>query len=70
MCNKIKFSLKEAKTALNEIKCHKKQYRHEKRYYYCDKCNCYHLTSDETHEEIIDIPIEELKFKENWKELM
>lgn len=48
MCGKQRFSKKEAGTILNYIKKHgrkKNSKRKEKRYYFCDECNSYHLTS-------------------------
>lgn len=50
MCDKKKFSLKGAKHVLFEAKMARafgSQKRLEQRYYYCDHCNAYHLTSKE-----------------------
>ena len=70
MCTKQCFSLKTAKTILNEVKRNKnKQWRHEKRYYFCNLCNSFHLTSQEEYNEIIPLSLEELQFKDKWIEL-
>lgn len=47
VCNKRKFSKKEAETILNFIKHHRSRNnkrRKEERYYHCPICNTYHLT--------------------------
>jgi hypothetical protein len=46
-CGKRCFSLKRARTALNQAKRSKRQRRRETRMYYCHACNAYHLTSME-----------------------
>ena len=71
MCRKNGYSLREAKTVLNEVKRNRgKQYRKEIRYYKCDKEECkglYHLTSEEEYHRPEKI---ELLYKEEWKRLM
>lgn len=70
MCSKQKYKLKEAKTVLNECQRNKgKQYRKECRYYLCE-CGWYHLTSKNEWEEPIKLELNELIYKEKWKDLM
>lgn len=45
MCNKKKFDKLGAKIAVAMAKGSGKQYRREKRYYYCTDCRAWHLTS-------------------------
>jgi len=48
MCDKRKFTKKEAQTALNFLKGMRgKKARKEKRYYHCPDCNFWHLTKKE-----------------------
>mgnify|MGYP000896506026 CR=1 FL=1 len=74
MCRKNGYSLREAKTVLNEVKRNRgKQYRKEIRYYKCDKEECkglYHLTSKTEYFQKEIIPFDELLYKEEWKRLM
>ena len=71
MCRKNGYSLKEARTVLNEAKRNKnKKYRKETRYYFCENCQSYHLTSQEEYYEKEIIPLEELIYKEEWVNLM
>ena len=71
MCRKNGYSLREAKTVLNEVKRNRgKQYRKEIRYYFCEYCSKYHLTSEEEYFEKEIIPFDELLYKEEWKRLM
>lgn len=70
MCDKKKFTKKEAVTALNHNKKQGFKFRHEKRYYYCSVCNSHHLThldivSGKNHFEELN-----LKYKDQWKNLM
>lgn len=67
-CNKEKFDKKTAKTILNQCK---KEHRKECRIYTCDICEggVWHLTSQETYEEVQILKLEELTFCEKWKEL-
>lgn len=68
MCTKNGYSLKEARTTLNEVKRNRnKQYRKECRYYLCPSCNLYHLTSDKEYNKIEEVS---LKLKEEWLKLM
>lgn len=46
-CGKVCFSKKEAQTTLNYTKHTKEKHKLPIRMYYCDKCNSYHLTSQE-----------------------
>lgn len=43
---------KEAQTALNFAKHQKEKHKIPIRLYFCDKCNYYHLTSQEKNEDI------------------
>ena len=74
MCRKNGYSLKEARTVLNEAKRNRgKKYRKECRIYQCPDENCkglYHLTSEEEYNEKEIIPLEELIYKEEWVNLM
>jgi len=71
MCRKNGYSLKEARTVLNEAKRNRgKKYRKECRYYLCPVCEQYHLTSEEEYSEKEIIPLEELIYKEEWVNLM
>lgn len=46
MCDKIKFSKREAQEALNSILRNRRhKHRREQRYYHCPDCNHWHLTS-------------------------
>lgn len=66
MCRKVKFTKKEAETFLKHID-HANQCRREKRAYYCEYCNAWHLTSQEERVEILDIkPI----YEDKWKKLL
>ena len=45
MCNKVRFTRFEAQLALYKAKRSKSRNRRECRYYKCDQCGWYHLTS-------------------------
>lgn len=62
-CKKQKFDKKGAKTVLNHCK---KEHRNEKRYYRCDNCGFYHLTSLEEYTPPIVI---DLQFNDRWEKL-
>lgn len=52
MCNKIKYTKREAQTALNFLfKKRNFKNRREKRIYHCPECNMWHLTSKDLYEE-------------------
>lgn len=70
MCSKEKFDLKSAKTVINHAKNQHKKWRREVRYYFCDYCNCYHVTSKEEYEPPVKLNLEELKYAEKWKTLL
>jgi len=70
MCEKEKFSKKSAKTIINHAKKQNKKWRREKRCYFCDVCEAWHVTSKEEYEEIIPIKLEELSYKDKWMNLM
>ena len=65
-CEKIKFKTEiEAEIAINHIKEVKRKYKRAKRpirYYLCEYCNHYHLTSKDAIPEIINL-VYESKFK-------
>lgn len=69
MCKKVQFSKKEAQTALNERKTKGRQWSKEKRIYYCEYCNKWHLTSKEEWEEPIQLIEKDLIYAEKWKTL-
>lgn len=69
-CSKVKYSLREARSVLNEAKSKHKKYRREIRVYHCNLCNAHHLTSKKEHEEVEVIPLEELVYKDEWLSLM
>lgn len=57
-CGKKVLTKREAEGALNKAKSHKRKYRREKRMYYCDGCNGWHLSSiEEWVEEPIKVDI-------------
>lgn len=70
VCNKQKYDLKAARTILNERKAKGKKWAREKRYYYCESCLAYHLTSEEEYDERIYLNLEELQYAEKWKDLL
>jgi len=43
-CKKNRYTRQEAKKALKDIKREYGDKANQKSYYYCDKCNAYHLT--------------------------
>jgi len=69
MCNKQNFDKKTAQTALNERKTKGKQWSREKRIYYCEYCNKWHLTSKAEWEEPLQLKLEDLKYADKWKKL-
>ena len=71
MCNKQKYSKKEAKTVLNHCKGNKrKNYRNECRIYECLECDSWHLTSKEEWEQSTQLTLDDLKQKQEWLKLM
>jgi hypothetical protein len=65
-CNKKCFTKKEAKSILNAInKDH--DWRREKRMYYCEIHNAWHLTASESWDENLDIPLQQVN---EWKNLI
>lgn len=74
MCRKNGYSLREAKTVLNEVKRNRgKQYRKEIRYYKCDKEECkglYHLTSKSDYEIAIPINYHTSFYYKEWLKLI
>lgn len=69
-CNKNKYDKKTASTILNDRKKKGKKWSREVRYYFCEECQAHHLTSKEEWEEPIKLELDELVYKEKWKELM
>ena len=69
-CHKQKYDKKTATTILNERKNKGKKWSREKRIYFCEKCQFYHLTSEEEYTERVYLNEEELVFKDKWKKLM
>ena len=69
MCVKVKYSKKDAKATLKYLKQQYAQYRKEVRYYYCDECNAWHLSSKVTGESGApkEIP---LRFESKWKQFL
>ncbi len=66
MCNKVPFTKKEAKAALKNAG-HGRQYRKERRMYFCGYHNAWHLTSQiHTQSEKEIEPIE----PERWQALL
>lgn len=67
-CTKKSLSKQEATIAIKLAKQSHKQYRRETRYYFCEECNAWHLTSREDPPE----EIEELEVvnKEKWESLI
>ena len=70
MCNKVRFTKKDADAAIKHNKRAHNQYRKEVRDYYCEDCNAWHLTSKPfvPPEEISDIT--EVVDKERWEKLL
>lgn len=67
-CTKIRFNKKEVQGALNTLRNKGRQYRKEKRYYQCDECGAWHLTSmDAQHQDPKPV---KLAFRDKWKELL
>lgn len=69
-CQKKSYDKKGAQTALNKIHesfgNHKKRYKRSKevRYYYCEQCNAWHLTSmGEDERELLAVTINQELFK-------
>jgi hypothetical protein len=69
MCSKQCYDKKTAKTILNERKDKGRKWSREKRIYFCEKCNSWHLTSEDEYEPRIQLKEEDLIFKSKWKEL-
>lgn len=75
MCNKIKFTKREAFSALKERKKKGKKWAKECRCYECPICienkeqKVWHLTSIDEFEEKIPLKLEELIFSSNWEKL-
>ena len=71
MCQKQQYDKRTAICALKEAKKQGKshKWRKEVRVYECPKCKMWHLTSKEEFEEIIEIPEEELIFRDKWLKL-
>ena len=69
MCKKVQFSKKEAQTALNNRKTRGKQWSKECRYYYCEYCNKWHLTSKTEWEQPVKLELGKLKYAKKWKRL-
>lgn len=68
MCSKKKFSKIEAITCLNkDTRERRRSFRREKRVYYCETCNCWHLTSQDDREETEEF---DLTFKTKWNNLL
>jgi hypothetical protein len=68
-CSKVKFTKREAQESLNFLSGIGKQFRKEKRTYYCKECNAWHLTSREDIEEVKAKNVR-LKFKDKWKQYL
>ncbi len=67
MCHKVCLSKREAEEALSRIKTrYRRKHRREKRAYFCEKHNAWHLTSQEEFVENLDIP---LQFLNVWQNL-
>ena len=66
MCTKQKYDKKTAKTILNQ---RLKEHKGEKRIYFHEECNAWHLTSHEEYEEVIFLKEEDLVYKEKWLKL-
>lgn len=70
-CEKVKFTLARVTMILAFIK--KKSERSEKRYYKCEKCNSYHLTSMsqgkfDKQKELFEKFLKEKKEREDWQQ--
>lgn len=67
MCVKVKLSKKEATIALKTFPRVGKQYRKEKRIYYCDHCNAWHLTSHDNMEKTEPL---KLTLPKKWHQIL
>lgn len=70
MCIKICLTKKEATAALNKIQSRRFRNfksRKEKRMYYCEQHNAWHLTSQEEREKEPEVS---LQFADTWKQLL
>lgn len=69
ICGKITYTKKEAEAAIKDItQNHRTQHRKERRYYYCSRCNAWHLTSKELNPEgLVNV---KLKRKKEWLQLL
>ena len=65
---KVCFTKREAQAILNSKKQESGRNKKECRYYHCDTCNLYHLTSME-HQPLKKHPAP-LKFKDEWSKLL
>lgn len=69
MCDKRCLTKREAEAILKKVGLFKKRHRKvPQRYYYCDNCNCWHLTSKPDRKE--DSLNEEFTPLEQWKKYL
>lgn len=68
MCGKEICDVKSCKAILKQAVHSNKNYRREKRFYYCELCKGHHLTSKEEH--VFVTPVIDVKEKEKWKQLL
>jgi hypothetical protein len=68
VCTKQPYTKKEAEAILKRMPKRKGQHRKECRTYYCDTCNCWHLTSKEYKEVKAKVPT--LSNYEDWRKLI
>jgi hypothetical protein len=67
MCGKLKLTKREAQHAIKKAGKNRKQYRREKRFYYCEMCNAWHLTSQEYAPYEEPVP---LQYEKAWVDLI
>ncbi len=68
MCLKVRLSKKEAAAVIKLSPKIGKQYRKEKRAYYCANCNAWHLTSHESPLEKIEPT--KLTLLKKWQQIL
>tara|TARA_R110000868_G_scaffold179968_4_gene420467 strand:+ start:2650 stop:2865 length:216 start_codon:yes stop_codon:yes gene_type:complete len=65
-CKKECYDKKTAKTILNQ---RLKEHKGERRIYFHEECNAWHLTSQEEYDEVVQLKEKDLVYKEKWLKL-
>lgn len=69
ICGKKIFTKREAEAILKKKGRSRKRGKKEKRMYYCEPCNGWHLTSQEEEPKLVQNNISK-KFKKQWEKLL